>query len=77
MKAIGYVRCLECGGLYRGYAPRGWQPGDPLCAWQHSEEDARHGFGRNARCAGSYKPGDDSRLDGDQVSAETTNGSRG
>lgn len=63
MKAIGYVRCLSCDGLYRGYAPRGWKLGEQLCAWQHTEEDAHHGFGRNAKCKGSYKPGYDSRLD--------------
>lgn len=65
MKAIGYVRCKECDGLYRGYAPRNWKPGDELCAWQHTWEDAHHGYGRNARCVGSYKPGCDSHLDVD------------
>jgi len=60
MKAIGYVTCLECDGLYRGYAPRHWKKGEELCSWQHSLED---GFGM--RCPGSYKPGKCSRLDAD------------
>lgn len=63
MKAIGWTTCRTCDGLYRGYAPRGWKPGDDLCAWQHTEEDAHHGYGRNARCVGSYKAGKNSRLD--------------
>ena len=60
MKAVGYVRCLTCEALYRGYKPRHWREGDELCAWQHSFED---GFGM--RCPGSYKPGHDSHLDVD------------
>lgn len=60
MKAIGYVTCLECEGLYRGYAPRHWKKGEELCAWQHTLED-----GWGAKCPGSYKPGKCSRLDED------------
>jgi len=61
MKAIGYVRCPECDGLYRGYAPRKWKPGQELCMWAHSWED---GFGM--KCPGSYKPGTDTHLDADR-----------
>lgn len=58
MKAIGYVTCGICEGLYRGYAPRGWKPGEELCTWSHSRET-----GWGAPCEGSYKPGKNSRLD--------------
>lgn len=66
MKAIGYVRCKTCEGLYRGYAPRGWKPGDELCAWAHSIED-----GFQLRCPGSYKPGHDTHLDADLKAGRT------
>lgn len=60
MKAIGYVRCLTCDGLYRGYAPRGWKKGEELCTWRHTRET-----GWGAPCDGSYKPGHDTHLDED------------
>jgi hypothetical protein len=60
MKAIGYVRCAKCQGLYRGYAPRGWKPGEELAMWKHTSED-----GFQDTCPGSYKPGTDSLLDAD------------
>jgi hypothetical protein len=58
VKAIGYVRCLECDGLYRGYPPRGWKPGDELATWRHTWED-----GSMLRCPGSFKVGHDTHLD--------------
>ncbi len=71
MKAVGYVRCKICQGLYRGYKPRSWKPGNDLATWQHTEEDAHHGYGRNARCEGSYKAGYDTHLDADIHKNET------
>ena len=58
MKAIGYVRCKECHGLYRGYAPRGYVAGDELATWRHTLED-----GWQAACPGSFKPGYETHLD--------------
>lgn len=60
MKAIGYVICKVCNGLYRGYAPRGWKPGNELCTWAHSVEN-----GFRLKCDGSYCAGIDTHLDSD------------
>ncbi len=63
MKAIGYMRCTVCGELLRGYAPRGWKPGDELVAWAHGPSGV---YGpRRLKCDGSYKRGVGSRLDAD------------
>lgn len=58
MNAIGYVRCTTCESLCRGYAPRGWKPGEELHTFRHSPED-----GWGAACEGSYKVGTDTKLD--------------
>lgn len=68
MKAIGYVRCAECGELCRGYKPRGYKQGDQLATWQHGAAGVFQGgaFRRGRlRCDGSYRRGVDSRLDAD------------
>ena len=58
MKAVGYVSCPHCTGLYRGYKPRGWKVGDQLAIWKHTSET-----GSRDTCPGSYQPGENSRLD--------------
>lgn len=65
MKAIGYVRCPECQSLNRGYAPRGWKPGDELHSFRHSPED-----GWGTKCPGSYRVGTDTHLDADAKKGE-------
>ncbi len=65
MQAIGYVECTECGGLYAGYAPRGYKPGDELHTWAHTHTAMQHGWGRQPKCPGSYKVGRNTRLKSD------------
>ncbi len=65
MKAIGYVECTECGGMYAGYAPRGYKAGDELHVWAHYHTEMQHGWGRQPKCPGSYKAGRNTRLKSD------------
>jgi len=65
MKAIGYAICCECGDLVAGYAPRGWKAGDALHIWKHVHGSSQLGWGRQAKCPGSYRAGQQSRLNED------------
>lgn len=61
MKAIGFTYCSVCGLVNRGYAPRGWKPGEQLASWRHT---TGRSIGEQViRCPGSYKRGTDSTLD--------------
>lgn len=63
MKAVGYADCSECGmAVLRAYPRRGHKPGDELCVWAHVPAGCQTGWGRQPKCAGSYKPGQNSRL---------------
>ena len=62
MEAKGYAECIECGGIYRAYASRGWKPGDELHVWSHTHDTMQQGWGRQPKCPGSYKVGRHTRL---------------
>lgn len=73
MKAIGYTKCAVCGGWVRGYRPRARRvQTEHLATFRHSADNSSAmmgGFRRGLHCAGSYRPGVDSRTDAEWSSA--------
>ncbi len=70
MKRIGYARCAVCDQLCAGYAPRAYKAGDALHVWSHLHAGGQTGWGRQAKCPGSYKAGIDSRTDAELQASE-------
>jgi hypothetical protein len=55
MKAVGKVRCAECGKVVAGYVPRGGD-GTGLHTFRHAAPTTE---GNDATCRGSYRLGAD------------------